>query len=45
VSELARMREVSYVDLPAGHWPQLTRPTALAQVILEAAGEAAPSNT
>lgn len=32
--ELARTREVEYVDLPAGHWPQLTRPADLAAVIL-----------
>lgn len=37
VSELARAREVDYVDLPGGHWPQLTQPEALARVILEAA--------
>lgn len=35
-SELARSR-VDYVDLPGGHWPQLTQPEALARVILEAA--------
>lgn len=32
--ELDRTREVEYVDLPAGHWPQLTRPADLAAVIL-----------
>lgn len=37
VSELARIRDVEYVDLPGGHWPQLTQPDNLAQVILEAA--------
>lgn len=35
--ELARTREVEYVDLPAGHWPQLTRSADLAEVILAAA--------
>lgn len=34
--ELARAATVRYVDLPAGHWPQLTRPEDLARVILEA---------
>jgi pimeloyl-ACP methyl ester carboxylesterase len=34
VSELARIREVDYVDLPGGHWPQVTQPDKLAQVIL-----------
>ncbi|TRW46101.1 alpha/beta fold hydrolase [Georgenia yuyongxinii] len=37
VSELARAK-VEYVDLPGGHWPQLTQPEKLAQVILDAAG-------
>lgn len=37
VAELARIRDVDYVDLPGGHWPQLTQPEALAQVILDAA--------
>lgn len=32
--EVARIREVDYVDLPGGHWPQLTQPQALARVIL-----------
>lgn len=36
VAELARVRDVDYVDLPTGHWPQLTRPADLAQVVLEA---------
>ncbi len=35
--ELAQARAVEYVDLPGGHWPQLTQPAALAQVILDAA--------
>ncbi|MFD1504930.1 alpha/beta hydrolase [Georgenia yuyongxinii] len=35
VSELARAK-VEYVDLPGGHWPQLTQPEKLAQVILDA---------
>jgi len=36
VSELAVMEDVTYVDLPTGHWPQFTRPDELARVILEA---------
>lgn len=36
-SELAASREVEYVDLPGGHWPQLTQPEALARLILQAA--------
>ena len=37
VQEFARIREVDYVDLPTGHWPQLTNPRALAEVIAAAA--------
>lgn len=36
VAELARVRDVGYVDLPTGHWPQFTRPTALAEAIVAA---------
>ena len=35
VAELAKIREVEYVDLPTGHWPQFTKPKELAQAILE----------
>lgn len=34
VVELGLIRQVEYVDLPAGHWPQLTRPDDLARAIL-----------
>jgi pimeloyl-ACP methyl ester carboxylesterase len=40
VSELGRIREVEYVDLPGGHWPQLTQPDRVAEVILVAAERA-----
>lgn len=36
VAELARIRDVEYVDLPTGHWPQFTRPTELGTAIVEA---------
>jgi pimeloyl-ACP methyl ester carboxylesterase len=36
VAELAAMRDVEYVDLPTGHWPQFTRPVQLGQAILTA---------
>jgi hypothetical protein len=36
VREFARIREVTYVDLPAGHWTQITRPAEQAAVILAA---------
>lgn len=34
VREFTRIRDVTYVDLPTGHWPQFTRPEELARVIL-----------
>ncbi|KJL41604.1 alpha/beta fold hydrolase [Microbacterium trichothecenolyticum] len=34
VQEFARLRDVTYIDLPTGHWPQLTRPQQLARIIL-----------
>ncbi|HEY3437166.1 MAG TPA: alpha/beta hydrolase [Actinotalea sp.] len=40
VRELAKIHDVTYVDLPTGHWPQLTRPSELGQAILEAVGPA-----
>jgi pimeloyl-ACP methyl ester carboxylesterase len=33
VAELGRIRDVEYVDLPTGHWPQFTKPAELAEVI------------
>ena len=36
VAELARIRDVEYVDLPTGHWPQFTKPAELGQAILAA---------
>ena len=37
VQELTRIRDLEYVDVPTGHWPQLTRPEELGRVIVEAA--------
>jgi pimeloyl-ACP methyl ester carboxylesterase len=34
VRELAKVRDVDYVDLPTGHWPQFTRPKELGRAIL-----------
>jgi pimeloyl-ACP methyl ester carboxylesterase len=34
VRELARIRDVGYIDLPTGHWPQFTRPADLGEAIL-----------
>jgi pimeloyl-ACP methyl ester carboxylesterase len=36
VAELARIRDVEYVDLPTGHWPQFTKPAELARAIVAA---------
>lgn len=36
--ELAKVRDVEYVDLPGGHWPQFSQPEALARVILAGIG-------
>lgn len=38
VQEFARIRDVTYVDLPTGHWPQFTKPADLAGIIVDAAG-------
>jgi pimeloyl-ACP methyl ester carboxylesterase len=38
VQELANIRDVDYIDLPTGHWPQLTKPEELGQAILESVG-------
>lgn len=38
VAELAKLNHVEYVDLPTGHWPQLTKPSELAAAILAAVG-------
>jgi pimeloyl-ACP methyl ester carboxylesterase len=36
VAELGRIKDVELVDLPTGHWPQLTRPADLAATLLAA---------
>jgi pimeloyl-ACP methyl ester carboxylesterase len=40
VAELAAMRDVEYIDLPTGHWPQFTKPKELGQAILAAVDRA-----
>ncbi|WP_157155535.1 alpha/beta fold hydrolase [Diaminobutyricimonas sp. LJ205] len=35
-AELARLKNVQYVDLPTGHWPQFTKPAELGEAILAA---------
>jgi pimeloyl-ACP methyl ester carboxylesterase len=44
VREFARIRQVEYVDLPTGHWPQLTRPQDLARAILRSSSPGAPTS-
>ena len=36
VAEMAKIKDYELVDLPTGHWPQLTRPADLAATILAA---------
>jgi pimeloyl-ACP methyl ester carboxylesterase len=38
VREFTKIRDVEYVDLPTGHWPQFTRPKELARAILASVG-------
>jgi pimeloyl-ACP methyl ester carboxylesterase len=38
MAELAAMKNVDYVDLPTGHWPQFTRSEELARVLGEILG-------
>ena len=40
VRELAKIRDVDYLDLPTGHWPQFTRPEDLGRAILSSVGPA-----
>jgi pimeloyl-ACP methyl ester carboxylesterase len=42
VAEFTKIRELDVVDLPTGHWPQLTRPVELAQIILGAVPPSTP---
>lgn len=39
VAELAAMRDVEYIDLPTGHWPQFTRPVQLGEAIVAAVAQ------
>lgn len=38
VRELQHIRDLSYIDLPTGHWPQFTKPEQLAREILRSLG-------
>ncbi len=39
VREFTKIRDVEYVDLPTGHWPQFTRPEDLGHAIIASVGE------
>jgi pimeloyl-ACP methyl ester carboxylesterase len=39
--ELARAKDVSFVDIDSGHWPMFTQPAALAELLAAAAAAAA----
>lgn len=39
VAELGRMKNYQLVDLPTGHWPQFTKPSELARIILDTVAE------
>jgi pimeloyl-ACP methyl ester carboxylesterase len=36
VREFPKIRDIEYVDVPTGHWPQFTKPAQLSQAILAA---------
>jgi pimeloyl-ACP methyl ester carboxylesterase len=36
VAELARIKDIEFMDLPTGHWPQFTKPAELGEAILAA---------
>jgi pimeloyl-ACP methyl ester carboxylesterase len=40
VRELGKIRDVDYVDLPTGHWPQFTKPDELGHAIAMSVGSA-----
>lgn len=37
LAELAGLRDVTFVDIPTGHWPQFTRPRELASALISLA--------
>jgi pimeloyl-ACP methyl ester carboxylesterase len=39
VPELAKSKDVSFVDIDSGHWPMISAPAELARVLAQAAGE------
>jgi hypothetical protein len=39
VPELAKSRNVSYIDINSGHWPMISAPAELARLLTQAAEE------
>ena len=39
IAELGAMKDVTYIDLPTGHWPQFTRPGDLVDVLVSILSE------
>lgn len=39
VPELAKARNVSFIDIESGHWPMITAPTELARMLSQAGQE------
>jgi hypothetical protein len=39
IAELAAIRDLDLIDLPAGHWPQFSRPSELGEVLVQALSE------
>jgi pimeloyl-ACP methyl ester carboxylesterase len=39
LQELARLRDVTYIDVPTGHWPQFTKPAELTAAIAASLAE------
>ncbi|RBY95009.1 alpha/beta hydrolase [Blastococcus sp. TBT05-19] len=37
LAELAKVRDVTWIDLPTGHWPQFTEPARLGRLIADSA--------
>jgi hypothetical protein len=40
VPELAKSRNVSFVDIDSGHWPMISAPAELARLLAQVAEEA-----
>lgn len=43
VREFTKLRDITYVDLPTGHWPQFTRPDDLGRAIVASIDTGSPA--